>query len=141
MVRTRRQTQQKVVKMSNDVPFAEVVVVGEAATEAALSGARLAAEVPGARVAHRFGPNVAILVGDESDEPPRSTTDLSTVDLAALTPTERLGVQAAALRQSAEWQEAKRNRPRQGEEWDGRDAVWIPGKRSRRRPSTPARPV
>jgi hypothetical protein len=106
------------VKMSNDVPFAEVVVVGEAATEAALSGARLAAEVPGARVAHRFGPNVAILVGDESDEPQRSTTDLSTVDLAALTPTERLGVQAAALRQSAEWQEAKRNRPRQGEEWD-----------------------
>lgn len=118
--------------MSNDVPFAEFVVIGDdagaptvavrVADDGSVAG-RAAGEptaTPVPRVAHRYGPNVAILIGGESDEPPSSSTDLSRVDLAALSPAERLGVEAATLRQSPQWLAAKRNRPRQGDEWDMR---------------------
>ena len=81
-------------------------------------------DAPAARVLHRYGPRVAV-VGAPAEpgaglHPLTPAAALGEDALAGLTETERLGVAALRLRQSAEYAEAKQRRPRQGEEWDMR---------------------
>ena len=106
--------------MAGDVKIREHLTIlrGAAAMRAALGGKL---DVP--RAVHRYGEKVVI--GLEAVRPDAGA-DYSAVteeaapkaQLEGLSEIERMGVEAFQLRLSPEFEQAKRNRPRDGEEWN-----------------------
>lgn len=86
--------------MAGDVGFAERVVTGQA-------------EAIGTPVLHQYGPRLSIArqTGAAAETP------APTLETASLSASERLGFSAYELRQSAEYIEAKNERPREGQAW------------------------
>lgn len=76
------------------------------------------------RALHIYGNRVRVLdqgVGEESESAMRSAlTNMESMQRAGLTAVESLGASAFAMRLSPQYREAKRRRPRQGEQWDFR---------------------
>ena len=102
--------------MAGDLDVVEAVAMnGDAATEL-----KAAAENGGypARVIHRYG-HLSILALPNGERPTGGgrTTELGKPS-NGLGGVERLGLAALELRESEEFRAAKRNRPRNGEEWD-----------------------
>jgi hypothetical protein len=92
-------------------------------------------EQGGGQVMHIFGPRVIIGRVPEGDrqavEAAPAVRSLHAEERVArapepLTETEQLGLEAWNLRQSEEFEEAKRERPREGERWDGPDVFEPP---------------
>lgn len=73
------------------------------------------------RVVHMYGSRV-IVVEESGDAPAHAaladSVEASKEVLKSLSPEERLGYSAYMLRESDEYQDAKANRPRDGESWD-----------------------
>jgi hypothetical protein len=106
--------------MAGDLDITERAVLQEEAPATAAPGAARGAQGEladqgGAQVIHRYG-RLSILA-----ELPSSSTAArvaAPVESADLTDVERLGLRALQLRESADYREAKRDRPRAGEQWD-----------------------
>ena len=95
---------------------------------------RVAASIEdtGAQVMHMFGNRV--MIAQTRDDIPQSiaaksevrsvqTEEPFTRSTGKLSVTEELGLEAWNLRQSPEFASAKRERPREGQQWDARDVV------------------
>src|SRR5829696_8965077 len=116
--------------MAGDIGIREQLVVlpKEATRGTGVAGAALALAPAGGRIMHQYGERVLL-----AELPPGGETRLRSHSALAeaafapegasddLTETERLGVDAFALRQSPDYAEAKTNRPYQGASWDGTD--------------------
>src|SRR5690242_15683496 len=97
--------------MAGDLAIPENVIFDQA--RAATSGRSL----------HQYG-RIRII-------PEAETAGLELAAEESLTETEQLGLAAFRLRESAEYQEAKQNRPRDGETWDMPScATVVPGPRA-----------
>ncbi len=100
--------------MAGDLGIRELAVV-DGATAADARGRSAQAQGP---VIHRYGRVSIVAAGSEAEGEPRAR-GVQPGDLPGdLTDTERMGLAALQLRDSAEYQTAKRNRPRAGDNWD-----------------------
>jgi len=73
------------------------------------------------RVVHMYGSRVLVMedsVDARAEEAMADSMEASAAVLSSLSPEERLGYAAYALRESGEYQSAKSARPRDGESWD-----------------------
>ena len=73
------------------------------------------------RVVHMYGSRVVVMedsVDARAQEAMADSIEASTAVLRSLSPEERLGYAAYALRESSQYQSAKAARPRDGESWD-----------------------
>src|SRR4051794_39110287 len=110
--------------MAGDLPVVErLVVVGdqEAFAEA---GTPAGVPEPTGRVLHVYGDRVRVEtpslfdVTDPAEAAGGPEAAVSDDVLAGLSETERLGVLGTQLRRSADYADAKAQRPRQGDPWD-----------------------
>jgi hypothetical protein len=123
--------------VAGDVEVHEELVLGQAADETAAASLAAAAEQLNAHVLHSYGPRVAVAQVDPADAPVLSEALPGDMTVAPariaksvrqrLSDSERLGLAAFELRVSAEYAEAKANRPLQGAVWDGSDLASAPG--------------
>jgi hypothetical protein len=123
--------------VAGDVEVHEELVLGQAADETAAASLAAAAEQLNAHVLHSYGPRVAVAQVDPADAPVLSEALPGDMTVAPariaksvrqrLSDSERLGLAAFELRVSAEFAEAKANRPLQGAVWDGSDLASAPG--------------
>ena len=98
----------------------ELLVVGPVApgVEGFAASAPAAGDPRQIRPIHRYG-RLAVMVSIEEDAPSAGAALAAPPPLPDdLTATEQLGAQALAMRQSADYREAKAARPRAGEKWD-----------------------
>jgi len=114
--------------MAGDIGIREqILILPKGVSRGGSAGAALALAPAGGRIMHQYGTRVLL-----AELPPggearlRSHSAMAEASFAAeadddLTDTERLGVDAFALRQSPDYAEAKAARPHQGASWDGTD--------------------
>jgi hypothetical protein len=107
--------------MAGDLDITEQAVLEDAATPGARSAREEPGEQDGARVIHRYG-RLGIVAGAEAAV---GAGARSAIDDTGLSELERLGLRALRLRESGDYREAKRNRPRAGEEWDMPDCTTV----------------
>jgi hypothetical protein len=110
--------------MAGDLPIQEQLIITGTTTEAAAGGAAMAqaTEAGGAqqgRVLHVYGNRVKILEqGLGTGAPAGMAAAAGAASLQGLSEVEALGASAFQLRQSPQFLQAKRNRPKQGQEWN-----------------------
>ncbi len=98
-------------------------IMERAVLEGAARGAEPALDWPG-RAIHHYGRLRIVTVPEEAAEDASRSLGAE-IPASGLTEVERMGLAALRLRDSAEYRNAKQNRPRKGEPWDMHDCTTV----------------